>query len=568
MIIRQFLAWTQHTSAARRAEAAGALARAYLYDGLGEDIAWEAEAALLALLDDPSSLVRRALAEACAACANAPRPLIVALAGDQAEIATLVLARSPVLSDADLVDGVAIGCLAARRAIASRIDLSPAVAGALAEIAEPEALVVLARNRSAHITTGSLMRMVERHGDVAALREAILARPYLPLEVRQSVTTRLAESLSAFAVSSGWLTPARSARASREAQERTTLAFCAEAHPVDLARLVAHLKACGQLNAGLLLRAILSGNMAFAEMALADLAGLPVRRVAGLMHDASTAAFAALHRKAGLPPVLLPAFSAALSAWREAGAGTIASAGAGLSRLMIERALTACETMPFAEAQSVMALLSRFEAEAARDEARVLARELAAEAERSEILRIEREILDAEWREAQRQVLADWDAPQALEAAPAAATFEPVAETVSAAVPEALQVTSEATSEATTEATSEETLEVPLGESAPVAVDPAAEALPIVTNRPASGDSEVAAVAEILAVVPAEASADVETARTDPVGLILDGLSDALLAEFEGSRARSRALATEVVLDAIPEALIARYREDRARLAA
>ncbi|KQQ46279.1 hypothetical protein ASF58_17995 [Methylobacterium sp. Leaf125] len=563
MIIRQFLAWTQHTSAARRAEAAGALARAYLYDGLGEDIAWEAEAALLALLDDPSSLVRRALAEACAACANAPRPLIVALAGDQAEIATLVLARSPVLSDADLVDGVAIGCLAARRAIASRIDLSPAVAGALAEIAEPEALVVLARNRSAHITTGSLMRMVERHGDVAALREAILARPYLPLEVRQSVTTRLAESLSAFAVSSGWLTPARSARASREAQERTTLAFCAEAHPVDLARLVAHLKACGQLNAGLLLRAILSGNMAFAEMALADLAGLPVRRVAGLMHDASTAAFAALHRKAGLPPVLLPAFSAALSAWREAGAGTIASAGAGLSRLMIERALTACETMPFAEAQSVMALLSRFEAEAARDEARVLARELAAEAERSEILRIEREILDAEWREAQRQVLADWDAPQALEAAPAAAP-EPVAEIVAAAAPEALQATSEVTSEAT----SEETLEVTPDASAPVAVDPAAEALPIVTNRPASGDSEVAAVAEILAVVPAEASTEVVTARTDPVGLILDGLSDALLAEFEGSRARSRALATEVVLDAIPEALIARYREDRARLAA
>jgi uncharacterized protein (DUF2336 family) len=521
-------------------------------------VAWEAEAALLALLDDPSSLVRRALAEACAACANAPRTLIVALAGDQAEIATLVLARSPVLSDADLVDGVAIGCLAARRAIASRLDLSPAVAGALAEIAEPEALVVLVRNRTAHITTGSLMRMVERHGDVAALREAVLARPYLPLEVRQSVTTRLAESLSAFAVSSGWLTPARSARASREAQERTTLAFCAEAHPVDLARLVAHLKACGQLNAGLLLRAILSGNMAFAEMALADLAGLPVRRVAGLMHDASTAAFAALHRKAGLPPVLLPAFSAALSAWREAGQGAIASAGAGLSRLMIERALTACETMPFAEAQSVMALLSRFEAEAARDEARVLARELAAEAERSEILRIEREILDAEWREAQRQVLADEEAYQALESAP-----EPVAETVAAI--------QEAAVDGAWAATSEEARQTILQTTVPVAVDLASEALPAEAELPgpdASVESAVTVAEEIPEIAAAEAPADVETARTDPVGLILDGLSDALLAEFEGSRARTRALATEVVLDAIPEALIASYREDRARLAA
>ncbi len=375
MIIRQFLAWTQHRSAARRAEAAGALARAYLYGGLGEDVAWEAEAAILALLDDPSSLVRRTLAEACAGCASAPRTLIVALAGDQADIAALVLARSPVLSDADLVDGVAIGCLTVRLAIAGRANLSAAVAGALAEIGEAPALVALARNRSAHITTGSLMRMVERHGGDATLRGAVLARPHLPLEVRQSVTTQLAASLSAFAVASGWLTPARSERASREAQERATLAFSAEAHPVDLARLVAHLKAHEGLNAGLLLRAILSGHMAFAEAALADLSGLPVRRVAGLMQDAPAAAFAALHRRAGLPAVLLPAFTAALSAWREAGQGTIAHAGAGLSRLMIERALTACEAMPFAEAQGVMALLARFEAEAARDEARVLARE-------------------------------------------------------------------------------------------------------------------------------------------------------------------------------------------------
>jgi uncharacterized protein (DUF2336 family) len=491
MIIRQFLAWTQHSSAARRAEAAGSLARAYLYGGLSEDVTWEAEAALLALLDDPSSLVRRALAEACAGCATAPRTLIVALAGDQAEIAALVLARSPVLGDADLVDGVAIGCLTVRRAIAGRANLSAAVAGALAEIGEAEALVVLARNRSARITTGSLMRMIARHGDDATLREAVLARPNLPLEVRQSVTTHLAAALSAFAVASGWLTPARSERASREAQERTTLAFCAEAHPIDLARLVAHLKAHGQLNAGLLLRAILSGQMAFAEVALADLAGLPARRVAGLMQDAPAAAFAALHRKAGLPPVLLPAFTAALSAWREAGQGTIATGGAGLSRLMIERALTACEAMPFAEAQSVMALLARFEAEAARDEARVLARELAAEAERAETLRLQDEILDGEWREAQRLVT---------------------------------QVS---------------------------------EASPVQQIVPAL---DVAEIPEI--VVRAD------TARTDPVGLILDELPDAILAEFQGSREQVRAVSVAIVLDAIPDALVASYRDDRARIAA
>ena len=98
MIILQFLASTQHTSAGHRAEAAQALARAYLYGNLGPEAAWEAKTAILSLLDDPAPVVRRALAEACAASARAPRPLIVALASDQTEVACLVLARSPVLT--------------------------------------------------------------------------------------------------------------------------------------------------------------------------------------------------------------------------------------------------------------------------------------------------------------------------------------------------------------------------------------------------------------------------------------------------------------------------------------
>ncbi|MGH1589287.1 lytic transglycosylase domain-containing protein [Methylobacterium phyllosphaerae] len=79
MIIREFLAWTQNASAEGRAEATSALARAYLYGDLDADAAWEAKTALLALLDDPSPLVRRALAETCAASARTPRPLVVAL---------------------------------------------------------------------------------------------------------------------------------------------------------------------------------------------------------------------------------------------------------------------------------------------------------------------------------------------------------------------------------------------------------------------------------------------------------------------------------------------------------
>lgn len=370
MISRQFLTATQHDSAERRAEAAAALARSYCHGGLGEDAAWEAKTALLALLDDGSALVRRALAEACASSETAPRPLIVALASDQPDIACIVLGRSPVLMDADLVDCAAMGCETVRSAIARRGDLSRPVAAALAEVAGAPSLIALASNAYARIGTAALLRMVERHGRVPELREALLARPDLPIEARHSIAALVAASLASYGQSCGWLSTERGERVEREARDCAALSLSDEAGEEGLGRLVAHLRIQGQLNSGLILRAILSLRMPFAEAALADLGSLSRARVAGLMLEPNGAGFAALIRRAGLPSLLLPAIQAALSAWREACTDHSDAAGARLARIMIERALTACESMPFAEARGLMALLARFEAEAARDEAR------------------------------------------------------------------------------------------------------------------------------------------------------------------------------------------------------
>jgi len=608
MIIRQFLALTQHASAARRAEAAGALVRATLHGGLAPDTAGETEATILALLDDPAPMVRRALAEACAASAAAPRSLVVALAGDLPDIACIVLRRSPVLTDADLVDGIAIGCEDTRRAIAERRDLSHAVAGAMAEIAGPVALAALAGNHSAGVTTGSLLRLVARHGDDAALREAVLARPQLPLEVRQACTDRVAESLARLAVASGWLTPARGERAGREARERATLAFSVGAHPIDLARLVAHLRRQGQLNAGLILRAILSGHMPFAETAIADLAGLPAERVAGLMHEGAPAAYVALHRKAGLPAPLLPAFTAALSAWREAGRGETGAHGAALSRLMIERALTACETMPFAEAQGVMALLSRFEAEAARDAARERTRAttgratLAAPAAgllavpgldmqaadpealdlcAADIRAVESEILDAEWREAQQQV-----PPVPRHAAALSRTLQETAEiTGHREAPVAAPTGTGAPLDAgTVPEMPEAAPAAPMAEAAPAwtGVPLAVETGAVVPHEDASDEGPLEEAAPDEDALNEDASnedaPDAEPApRSDPVGLILEALPLAILAQFQADRAAklreteraddaARAATVADVLDTLPDALVASYRADRERV--
>jgi uncharacterized protein (DUF2336 family) len=120
MIVRDFLDWVRTAPAGKRAEATSALARAYLYSDLSPDDLGAAEGAMLMLLDDPSPLVRRALADALAASPSAPPAIVLALAADHPDIAAPVLALSPLFVDADLVDAVATGTPAVQTAIASR----------------------------------------------------------------------------------------------------------------------------------------------------------------------------------------------------------------------------------------------------------------------------------------------------------------------------------------------------------------------------------------------------------------------------------------------------------------
>ena len=144
MIVRQFLHWVRQAPAGERAEATSALARAYLYSDLSSDDRAAAEGAMIMLLDDSSSLVRRALADALAADENAPRVVVHALATDQPDVALPVLTRSPLLLEDDLVDLIATGQADVQVAIASRASLPRSLAAAIAEVAGPEACLDVA----------------------------------------------------------------------------------------------------------------------------------------------------------------------------------------------------------------------------------------------------------------------------------------------------------------------------------------------------------------------------------------------------------------------------------------
>src|ERR1700756_398670 len=261
MIVRQFITWIRTASAGERAEATRSLARAWLISDLSKDDRAAAEGALLLMLDDPSPLVRQAMAEVFARSAQAPAAIVQALSADQASVALPVLEHSPLLIDADLVDIVATGNCEMQCAIARRVGLPASVCAAIAEVGSAAAALELIENPYAALAPFSWDRIVERHGHLAAIRESMLVLEDLPAATRAALVAKLSETLAQFVVARNWLSEDRASRLAGEARDRSTLNIAARSRGADMPGLVAHLRATSQLTAGLILRALLSGNL-------------------------------------------------------------------------------------------------------------------------------------------------------------------------------------------------------------------------------------------------------------------------------------------------------------------
>ncbi|MBT9290424.1 DUF2336 domain-containing protein [Prosthecodimorpha staleyi] len=356
----------------QRASATGPLVRAWLGGELDDHERQGIEALMTILLDDPDRRVRLALAEVLADAPAAPHAVVLGLAQDEEEIAALVVGRSPVLIDAELVDIAALAGEAVQVAAAGRRPVSPALAAALAEVAVVPALIALIENRQAAIPHFSLDRIVERAGHERGVRQAMLARAGVPIAIRQTLLDQLATSLKTMVLERDWMSEERIDALTREAKDKATIALAASAEPQEIGILVAHLRARGQLTTALLLRAACNGNIRLLGEALANLAGMPAARVSALMAEGGEGPFRALARKAGLPERSHPAFWAAIEVNRDLHADVAAGAldDAAFTRLVTERVLARCPGDADGEFRDLVVMLRRLAAEAARDAAR------------------------------------------------------------------------------------------------------------------------------------------------------------------------------------------------------
>lgn len=335
MIVQHFLKWIDTARVSERAAAASALARAYIASELSFEDRCAAEAALTLLLDDPSPKVRLAMAEPLSLSRRAPSQIIHALSFDQAEIAATVILRSPLLSDADLVDRVAAGDESVQRMVAMRPAISIALSAAIAEVGEVSACVGLLNNGGADIASLSFARMAERHGHLAVVREAMLGDRRVSAGTRHMLLVKLGEALQTSPLVQALMGKTRAERVMREACVKASLTLIERTPPEEYAVLVAHLRLRGDLTSSFIIRAVAHGKIDFFGSALVSLAGQDAARVSMLLANGRDVALSALFRAAGLAESTYAVILTALKIWREVANGKRVAGAQEVTWLML-----------------------------------------------------------------------------------------------------------------------------------------------------------------------------------------------------------------------------------------
>ncbi|MTI42230.1 uncharacterized protein (DUF2336 family) [Roseibium hamelinense] len=371
MIIQDFLNWVSTAPDGPRAEAAGALARAWLYSNLSDDDRQGAGAALIYLLDDPVVAVRQALADSLSGSPDAPVHLILALSQDVDEVAETVFARSPLIGDCELVDAVASASERIQIAIAGRQDLSPTVAAAVSEVGLPSACAALLKNHEQTLLASTFHRINQRFSDVCEVRDLMLDRRDLPIPLRHALLKQIADGLidHPFVLES---VPAHArSHFLLDATDKVTLRLASEATGEGLTDLTAYLRETGQINTRLLLRAVCTGRLRFFVCSLSLLGNIPEARLRDILASVRRPALQAVLRKAGLPARSHEAFMVAVDIARSGDVDFCEDLPIALARTLTEAVMSVLQDEALGGTDSdIMAFIRRFAVDVARTEAR------------------------------------------------------------------------------------------------------------------------------------------------------------------------------------------------------
>lgn len=269
---------------------------------------------LASLTTDMETAVRAELSARFANTPDAPHALIRRLANDEAAVAGVVLATSPVLTDEDLLGVVRKHGQDHLRAVSARSSVSEAVSEVIVERGDDETLGALLRNDGARLSRRSSEAVVERARVNPTLHEATVSRASLPADllnemyfvVEARLRTRILEQ-------NARMDPAL--LESALAAGRARIATDDGALPADYTQCSAYveeLKAAGQLTPRMLARFLRSGGRTSFLIALAQLSDIDFHTARQIVERRELDALAVVCKAADLDRALFLTYAVVL----------------------------------------------------------------------------------------------------------------------------------------------------------------------------------------------------------------------------------------------------------------
>ncbi len=301
---QQFVALCQSPDSEERAQAAHMVAAAYITHDGPADEAGALYAAMIGFLEDASLKVRAALAYGLLRAGNAPRIIMLTLAGDAPVIARAVVQYCPVLLDVDLVATINSADSATIRAVAARQTLSPKLVKALIGLDQDD-IVELLLERCDLTMSGKLLAMIaDKYAGDEKIRAALLARQDLPAITRLHLMEIVKENLLTAETSKETIAPRQLERLLSDALDEAITRLGEQEEMARRSEYAEKLCSGQRVNTRILLKALINGRVMFFARCISLLAEMPLTKVFSLLERGGRTTLNAMFAKCAMAPAL------------------------------------------------------------------------------------------------------------------------------------------------------------------------------------------------------------------------------------------------------------------------
>lgn len=331
-------------SAENRAAAAAKVAAEFDSRKLNDSEREIAKEIFRIMVKDAELRVREALSAHLKASPDLPHDVAMTLARDVESVALPVIRFSEVLSDDDLIEIVRGSNAAKQVAVAQRPTVSPQVAGALIDTQNEAAVARLLANDGAELDETAIGRVMKEYETSDQVSDSLARRPGLPAALSERLVNALSQKLQSYLMAKHELPQDAASNLILQVRERATISLIGSGSSDDeLERLVEQLHARGRLTPSIVLRALCMGDMNFFEMAMAELANVPVQNARILIHDKGRLGLESIYQRTGMPEQLYAAVQAGVELAGETDYDGGENDRERFVERMLERILTQCE---------------------------------------------------------------------------------------------------------------------------------------------------------------------------------------------------------------------------------